>query len=105
MNELEQLGSLLRVEPPAELDALVQRRLEGAVAALRADALEERQKRREPQPGPPAFGHRVMPERARPAPAVALPLGERFVYTAGLLAFGAQAAQLVARFVWRALAG
>jgi hypothetical protein len=97
MNELERLESLLRVEPPADLDALVTQRLGSALVSLRCE-VSERQKRGEPAE------KRGAPEPI-PAPAVALPLAERFVYAVGLLAFGTQAVQVLARFVWRSLAG
>ena len=97
MNELEHLESLLRIEPPADLDALVTQRLGNAVATLRSE-VNERQKRGEPAQ------KRGAPARL-PVPAVALPLAERCVYAAGLLTFGTQAVQVLARFVWRAFAG
>jgi hypothetical protein len=106
MNELERLERLLRVEPPAELDGLVQRRLGSAVASLRQ---EQGQRALKPlvcqHVEPPRARHRPAALHEQQAPAVAVPLAERCVYALGLATVGAQTLNLVARFVWRALAG
>jgi hypothetical protein len=104
MNELERLESLLRVEPPADLDAIVTQRLGSALATLRAEVQAERQQKRiEPAQKHGLRGALDGPQRA--VPAVALPLAERCVYAVGLLTIGTQAVTVLARFVWRALTG
>lgn len=105
MNELERLERLLSVEPPADLDALVTQRLGSTLAQVRDEVRENaRQERgsggRRRRPSGPAAAHQTPPDAA-----VALPLAERWVYTLGLVTFGTQALQLVARVVWRTLAG
>ena len=99
MNELERLEPLLRVEPPADLDALVARRASHALAQVREEARQQG-----------GDSGRRSPEQAdaasqTPGGAVALPVAERWVYTLGLVTFGTQALQLVARVLWRTLAG
>lgn len=105
MNELDRLERLLRVEPPADLDALVTQRLGSTLAQVREKVREEERqtrgddgRRREPTGRAEAL-------QTPPEGAVALPLAERWVYTLGLVTFGTQALQLVARVVWRTLAG
>jgi hypothetical protein len=90
-DSMERLETLVRVEPPAELDRLVRERLQVAVAFERSS--------REPDAGAEGGG------TAAARPGVPLPMVERLVYAAGLLAYGSQALGAVARLVWRAVAG
>jgi hypothetical protein len=84
---LEGISRLARVEPPPELDALVRGRLHTAVLERRAAAQEAS-------------------SMSAPAPRAAnVPLVERCVYAFGLLAYGTQAASILARVVWRTFAG
>ena len=85
---LEGLSRLARVQPPPELDALVRGRLQTAVLERRAAAQ----------------GASTMSAPASRA-AANVPLAERCVYAVGLLAYGTQAVSILARVVWRSLAG
>lgn len=83
--DLAGLSRLARVEPPAELDALVRGRLKAVVLERRAAA-----------EGAP---------HAPPARAANVPLAERCIYAVGLVAYGTQAVSILARVVWRTFAG
>lgn len=87
----ERLTELMRVEPPADLDVLVQHRARAV--------LESRSPRSEVSQATTAE-----PVRSSP-PAVPLPWAERWVYAVGLAAYGGQAVLSAARLFWRAVAG
>lgn len=87
----ERLVELMRVAPPADLDALVQHRARGVL---------------ESTAGRSEVGRALTGERARSSPpAVPIPWAERWVYAVGLAAYGGQAVMNAARFFWRAVAG
>lgn len=87
----ERLAELMRVPPPADLDALVQHRARGAL---------------ESAAGRSELGQALTGERARSStPAVPIPSAERWVYVVGLAAYGGQAVMSAARLFWRAVAG
>ena len=84
-SELSGLAELPRFEPPAALDQLVLSRCTGELAVQRA---------------------RIASEAEAPlVSSVPVPVAERCVYGVGLALYGTQALGLVARAVWRALAG
>lgn len=87
----ERIAELMRVAPPADLDALVQHR---ARAALRS-ALRSAEARA-------ATTSQV---DSGSAPAIPLPWAERCVYAVGLAAYAGQAAWEAARSFWRVLVG
>ena len=86
--EIDALARMARVEPPAELDALVRGRYRAAVLEQRRFA------RSRVTASAPA-------SRARLAASV--PLAERCAYALGLLAYGAQASGFAAHWVWHVL--
>jgi hypothetical protein len=92
--DLAALNRLLVSEPPPEVDALVRERMLSALACARSDGAYPAS-----APGARAEGS---PRREAP---VAVPLPERCAYTVGLVLYGAQAAAIFARMVWRTFAG
>jgi hypothetical protein len=89
--DLATLNRLLVAEPPPELDTLVRERMMTALARARSDGAY-----------PASAGGQGSPRREAP---VAVPLLERCAYAVGLVLYGAQAAGVVARLVWRTFAG
>lgn len=81
--DLEALGQLARVEPPAELDAWVRAKLRAAVA----------------EQAPVPAGSRANP----PLAPVSVPLGERLALAIGTVACGVQVSAFVLRMIWSAL--
>lgn len=99
LRPIQELGPLMEVEPPAFLDALVRQR---------ASALFIEQhggRRREATRQAAAQAATAREALARQAPARQLPAAERWVYIAGLLAYGGQVLASALRLLGRALAG
>ena len=85
-----ELAGFTRVEPPAFLDALVKQRAGALLERRRAELAE----------GP------TVPAADSPAPAASTLSGaEACSYAFGLLAYGIQLADGVARLIWHAMAG
>jgi hypothetical protein len=88
-----ELGDLLRVPPPAFLDALVKQRV--------GEVLEHRRAERA---GQGADAKR--PSATQPLPSTpGISSAEAWTYALGFLAYGAQLADGVARMLWRAMTG
>jgi hypothetical protein len=106
--ELDELKRLAYVEPPPELDVLVQERMQLAVLRGREEGVFASGLCSGAQgSGAARFGRARSGavDHSAAVRAVAVPFAERCVYAAGLVLYGVQAASLVARVVWRALAG
>jgi hypothetical protein len=94
------LGSeRLSVAVPLALDLLVQERLHRALERGRLSLASERDHVSAQPAGPPA----LVP--GSKAPALAMPLVERWVYALGLISYGAQALEGFAKLFWRSLLG
>jgi hypothetical protein len=90
--ELLSLGDFARVEPPAWLDELVQRRMGARLEQRRSELAE-----------PATAGSAPAP--AAKAGSGGLGRAEAWAYAFGFLAYGAQVADGLARLMWRAMTG
>jgi hypothetical protein len=100
MQELAGIRELLNVELPAELDVLVQQRMQLAwrTSAEAAHA---------PITRSPSLPTEALPTSIEvPAsPALTLPRAERWIYALGLFAYGTQALSGALRLLWHSVAG
>lgn len=111
-HELERFGALLKVEPPASLDALVRERMQHVLTVQSASDEGRAPHVALVPPWAPVESTHAQSNRAQSnhraaleQRAVTLPLIERCVYTVGLMAYGAHAVAAATRLLWRAVVG